>query len=416
MNFNIEVRKKQLQSLDQYISSSKDKVQSILDYLGWNSKKILGVDDKLNCPFNTGHRIQVEKIPKHVEICCLRSSGYDPEQNFLSEPQHDQKSSISIDNSKKIEILNEARNVNPKFKPAWNGLEPDPATSNRLISTFSPDERLALYNYCVQNTESPPEPSEFNININELEKKEDKEFTEAELRERERNAKRRRIKYKSVHTGRNKSHTEVMRGVIDNQMEMYREYLINKEKIEAELARQKELQDVEEQFDQPDASNLIYDFDLDTNAPVDPGGYIANSTNSENYAPIPSLGNNGTAFSLDSYKVNQSNNFQLESSYVDNTSYDYQEYIQNILSQPPNEYDIKIKEYSEKVKQLRLLKEKERKYDHDQQDHRSKHARSSHRERERRYQHRDYKNGSERRHSRDRRDRRESHHRSERRH
>lgn len=45
--------------------------------------------------------------------------------------------------------------------------------------------------------------------------------------EKERNAKRRRIKYKSVHTGRNKSHTEVMREVINNQMELYQEYIAN---------------------------------------------------------------------------------------------------------------------------------------------------------------------------------------------
>lgn len=46
MDFNIDVRKKQLQSLDQYITSSKDKVQSILDYLGWNTKKIIEVSGR----------------------------------------------------------------------------------------------------------------------------------------------------------------------------------------------------------------------------------------------------------------------------------------------------------------------------------------------------------------------------------
>lgn len=45
MDINIDVRKKQLQSLDQYITSSKDKVQSILDYLGWNTKKTVDVSN-----------------------------------------------------------------------------------------------------------------------------------------------------------------------------------------------------------------------------------------------------------------------------------------------------------------------------------------------------------------------------------
>lgn len=43
MDFNIEVRKKQLESLDQFISSSRDKVQSVLDALGWTASGVLKV-------------------------------------------------------------------------------------------------------------------------------------------------------------------------------------------------------------------------------------------------------------------------------------------------------------------------------------------------------------------------------------
>nr|XP_023012770.1 U11/U12 small nuclear ribonucleoprotein 48 kDa protein-like [Leptinotarsa decemlineata] len=420
MSFNIQVRKKQLQSLDQYISSSKDKVQSILDYLGWNPKKVEEADDMLNCPFNTAHKIQVVKIQKHVENCCVLTSGYSLDDVFLSEPQHNPKSSISLDNSKKIEILNEARKSNSKFKPGWNGLDPDPMTSDRLISTFSTDERLAIYNYCVQNTEGPPEPNEFNINMNDTEKKDSKTLTEEDRRQQERNAKRRRIKYKSVHTGRNKSRTEVMRELIANQMEMYQEYLKNKQKAEAELARQLEMQDVDEQFDQPDASNLIYDFDNDLTSSVDPTReFVPNITNSENYSTIPCL-ETFDSTDLHNFAMETSNletrNHTLESSYIDNTSYDYQEYISNILAKPHDEYDKKIKEYSQKVNQLRILKERDRKRDHFDKDHhesKSRSARSSHREKDRRHSHRDYRNGHNRRYS---RDRRESHHRSERRH
>lgn len=52
-----------------------------------------------------------------------------------------------------------------------------------------------------------------------------KDLTPEEILQQERNAKRRRVKYKSVHTGRNKSYTEVMREVINNQMELYQEYV-----------------------------------------------------------------------------------------------------------------------------------------------------------------------------------------------
>lgn len=40
MEINIDVRCKQLENLDQFISSSKDRVESILDYLGWTAEKI----------------------------------------------------------------------------------------------------------------------------------------------------------------------------------------------------------------------------------------------------------------------------------------------------------------------------------------------------------------------------------------
>lgn len=43
VDFNIEVRKKQLESLDQYLNFSKNKVQSILDKLGWSAKILLEV-------------------------------------------------------------------------------------------------------------------------------------------------------------------------------------------------------------------------------------------------------------------------------------------------------------------------------------------------------------------------------------
>lgn len=44
----------------------------------------------------------------------------------------------------------------------------------------------------------------------------------------ERDAKRRRIKYKSVHINK-KNHTEVMREVIDGQMEEYQDWILSKQ-------------------------------------------------------------------------------------------------------------------------------------------------------------------------------------------
>lgn len=104
MNFNIEVRKRQLQSLDQYINSSRNRLLSMLGHLGWSTKKVSEVifyvnyiehsfnkpllqkTDQIGCPINPGHKIPLQNIDKHVQKCCLKSSGYDLTTEYLSEP------------------------------------------------------------------------------------------------------------------------------------------------------------------------------------------------------------------------------------------------------------------------------------------------------------------------------------------
>lgn len=89
----------------------------------------------LSCPINYTHKIPVQNVDKHVQKCCLKSSGYSVNAQFLSEPSSSQ-SSVSLgslifllviifliinqplftDNTKKIEILNAARMTKPMFK------------------------------------------------------------------------------------------------------------------------------------------------------------------------------------------------------------------------------------------------------------------------------------------------------------
>lgn len=54
-----------------------------------------------------------------------------------------------------------------------------------------------------------------------------RDLTSEELMALERDAKRRRIKYKSVYTN-HKSHTEVLREIIDSQMNLYKDWLTGK--------------------------------------------------------------------------------------------------------------------------------------------------------------------------------------------
>lgn len=100
-----------------------------------------------------------------------------------------------------------------------------PRTSDRIVIDFTSDERKALYDYVIANT-SKPDIGDDIANINNLEpqQKEDKELSFLELLIQERNLKRRRAKHKGVHTNK-KSHVEILREVINQQMEIYVDYI-----------------------------------------------------------------------------------------------------------------------------------------------------------------------------------------------
>ncbi|KAF5272294.1 hypothetical protein FQR65_LT04951 [Abscondita terminalis] len=226
MDFNLNVRLKQLESLEQYISSSWNKVNSVLDQLKWSIKDVVKDSQLVKCSVDPTHRVHAVNADDHITKCVLRKEGYKLDEEFLSEPLHKINSSIIIDDDKKIDILSNAHKSVPNFKSGWNGKDPDPKTTDRLTSTFSTDERLALYSYAVANTIGPSKLPDFNIVRSQ--KSDGKPLSYEELLKQERDAKRRRIKYRSVHTSR-KNHTEVLREVIDGQMELYKDWLENKD-------------------------------------------------------------------------------------------------------------------------------------------------------------------------------------------
>lgn len=107
-------------------------------------------------------------------------------------------------------------------------------------------------------------------------------LTEEERLEKERNAKRRPVKYKSVHTDSNKSHTEIMREVIQNQMLLFEDHLKEKQRAEEEAERKRQQELIEkaqayEQFPHID-SNVVYDYGIDPFEVTD-NSFLENSLN-----------------------------------------------------------------------------------------------------------------------------------------
>lgn len=124
---------------------------------------------------------------------------------------------------------------------------PIPKTVDRIICDFTPDERRVLYDFAVSKTGAPPvmKVEELNMPFQKEEQKRPKTFIERLAEERD--AKRRKVS-KKVHTNR-KSYTEILREVIQNQMELYDDFL--------------KQEDEEFRSDTDKKSHKEYDFDYD---------------------------------------------------------------------------------------------------------------------------------------------------------
>ncbi|XP_067004820.2 U11/U12 small nuclear ribonucleoprotein 48 kDa protein [Anabrus simplex] len=232
----IAARKAQLKVLNEFIERSHSRVKSILEALGWDEEKtLLQTEEMVHCPNNAEHRVPKSKLSNHVKICNWKQEGYHELDVPLPEncgPYADRpETSIVIDKDLQKRIIEEAAQSNPSMitgVPVAAGLDyrSVPQTSNRLFSDFTSDERLALYDYAVSKTAPPAAVKMEELHAIDL-KKEDKPRpkTKLEILIEERNAKRRRMKYRNnVHTSR-KSHTEIMREVIKNQMDVLEEMI-----------------------------------------------------------------------------------------------------------------------------------------------------------------------------------------------
>lgn len=118
-----------------------------------------------------------------------------------------------------------------------------PCTSTRLISDFTSDERKALYEYVITHTVKPDIGRDItDINKPKLQDKDSKEMSVLEMLVQERNLKRRRAKHRGVHTNK-KSHVEILREVIDQQMEIYTDYIMEQQDISSTANKYSSAQD-----------------------------------------------------------------------------------------------------------------------------------------------------------------------------
>ncbi|KAJ8676506.1 hypothetical protein QAD02_012293 [Eretmocerus hayati] len=223
-------KEKFLADLKALIDQSNNVIKNTCDYLGWDLDKIQEKHDRyIFCPFDEGHWMPKESLEKHLQTCEWKALGYTKECVPLTESflPPNNPSTLKFDTELQQKVLGEAREKCPNSKISVTERF-IPQTSDRLFSDFTTDERRAMYDYVVANTVAP-DIGEDIADINKpSDTSEDKQSkTMLELLAQERNLKRRRAKYKGVHTNK-KSHTEILREIIEQQLEMFKEHLAEK--------------------------------------------------------------------------------------------------------------------------------------------------------------------------------------------
>nr|XP_050867079.1 U11/U12 small nuclear ribonucleoprotein 48 kDa protein-like [Vespula vulgaris] len=224
----LDEREKQLLELNDFNKNISQEIANITSTLGWTVESI-SCDNKnfLTCPYDPSHRITEECLDTHLPACQWKAEGYGkfniPFPESALPPNA--PSSIQLDEELQDEILRHAKEQNPEMKTGL-GQRLIPHTSDRLTSDFTSDERKALYEYVIAHTVKPDIGHDIaDINKPKPQDKDNKEMSLLEMLVQERNLKRRRAKHRGVHTNK-KSHIEILREVINQQMEIYTEYIL----------------------------------------------------------------------------------------------------------------------------------------------------------------------------------------------
>ncbi|XP_043258800.1 U11/U12 small nuclear ribonucleoprotein 48 kDa protein-like [Colletes gigas] len=222
LSCSLDQREGQYQNLKDFTEKVHQDIMDITSVVGWTVESIeTDNDNRLVCPYDSSHRIGKDILDQHLEFCQWKQEGYNEFDVPLSESMLPSCSpfSIKLDASLQNKILQEAREKDPTMKVGL-GERLVPRTSDRIFSDFTCDERKVLYEYVVSNTVKTDIGHDITDERSLKCQNKDKKLSFLELLVQERNLKRRRAKHRGVHTNK-KSHTEILREVINQQMEFY---------------------------------------------------------------------------------------------------------------------------------------------------------------------------------------------------
>ncbi|KAM4705021.1 U11/U12 small nuclear ribonucleoprotein 48 kDa protein [Rhinophrynus dorsalis] len=231
-----------LRELQDFTERCRSRLNEILEQLGWDHEVFSGEQETAICPYDDGHRMPKSSLEKHVAMCRLRKLGYSKEEAEEYDTRfYYQKTkipSVVIEREQQFHIIKEARNSAPSGrddlsydKSAYSTSPVEvPHNHKRAICDLGPADRLAIYNYVLDETKKQRSAAQTEQNESDLfedlaakinqDDKEKEPKSHLEIIAEMRDYKRRRQSYraKNVHITK-KSYTEIIRDVISVHME-----------------------------------------------------------------------------------------------------------------------------------------------------------------------------------------------------
>lgn len=244
----VEERRRLREELSEFVESCWRTLEEVTTSLGWTLDRLVpgeeeaaAEDEVVICPYDSNHHMPKSSLAKHMESCRLRKLGYTKEEedkmynsDFFYE--NAKVPSVTLNKDSQYQIIKRARAAVGKDGDCYNqrvysSLPVEvPLNHKRFVCDLTQADRLALYDFVVEETKKKRSDSQSIENDSDLfvdlaakvnqdnSRKSPKSYLEilAEVRD----YKRRRQSYraKNVHITK-KSYTEVIRDVISVHME-----------------------------------------------------------------------------------------------------------------------------------------------------------------------------------------------------
>nr|KAF6383714.1 small nuclear ribonucleoprotein U11/U12 subunit 48 [Pipistrellus kuhlii] len=243
----VEERRRLQEELAGFVDSCRRTLEEVTSSLGWSLDRLdpgeeaAAEDEVVICPYDFNHHMPKSSLAKHMVSCRLRKLGYTKEEEdkmYNSEFFYENMKipSITLNKDSQIQIIKQARTAVGKDGDYYNqriysSLPVEvPLNHKRFVCDLTQADRLALYDFVIEETKKKRSDSQIIENDSDLfvdlaakvnqdnSRKSPKSYLEilAEVRD----YKRRRQSYraKNVHITK-KSYTEVIRDVINVHME-----------------------------------------------------------------------------------------------------------------------------------------------------------------------------------------------------